>query len=117
MVTRADEQLTATFAALANATRRQILDRLSTGSATVNEIAEPFDLSLPAISKHLKVLEGAGLIARGRQAQFRPCSLEAAPLADVASWADQYRTLWGDSLDRLTTHLDHHQPSDEGSCS
>ncbi len=105
-----DERLTATFAALASATRRTILDRLASGPATVNQIAEPFDMTLPAISKHLKVLEAAGLIARGRHAQFRPCTLEPAALAAVATWADQYRSLWLHSLDRLDAYLDAQPP-------
>jgi DNA-binding transcriptional ArsR family regulator len=99
------DQLTSTFAALADPTRRAILTRLSRGEASVTELAKPFDVSLPGISKHLKVLERAGLIARGRNAQFRPCRLEARPLKDVADWVDHYRRFWEDSFDRLDNYL------------
>src|SRR5687767_16033663 len=85
------EQLDATFSALADPTRRAILARLTSGEASVNELAEPFDMSLPAVSKHLKVLERAGLIARGRAAQWRPCTLQAGPLKDIADWVEHYR--------------------------
>lgn len=98
-------RLDATFAALADATRRAILKRLATGEATVTELAAPFDMSLPAISKHLKVLERAGLISRGREAQWRPCRLEAKPLEGVAAWVDQYRAHWELRLDRLEDYL------------
>jgi DNA-binding transcriptional ArsR family regulator len=97
--------LTATFAALADPTRRAILARLASGEASVTELAEPFDISLPAVSKHLKVLERAGLVARGRDAQWRPCRLEAAPLKDVADWVEHYRRFWTESLDRLDDYL------------
>ncbi len=97
--------LDATFAALAAPTRRAILARLAAGEASVNELAEPFDMSLPAVSKHLKVLERAGLVARGRDAQRRPCRLVAAPLREVADWAEQYRRFWEESLDRLDDYL------------
>lgn len=100
-----DDQLTEIFAALANPTRRAILDRLRQGAANVGELAEPFDLTLPAVSKHLKVLERAGLIRRRRRAQFRPCEIEPATLEQVASWAEQYRDLWDTSFDRLQTYL------------
>ena len=100
-----DEQLTDTFAALANSTRRAILGRLALGAATVSEIAEPFDVGLPAISKHLTVLERAGLVQRGRNAKFRPCTLDASPIRDVASWADQYRPVWEERFDRMEQHL------------
>ena len=93
------------FAALADPTRRAIIARLAAGEATVNELAAPFDLSQPSISKHLKVLEQAGLISRGRAAQTRPCRLEPAPLQAVANWAEMYRNLWEDSLDRLDAFL------------
>ena len=96
-----DDRLDETFAALANPTRRAILARLARGDATVNELAEPFDLTLPAISKHIKVLERAGLIERSRHAQFRPCRLDPTPLADVAGWAEQYRPIWEERFDRL----------------
>jgi DNA-binding transcriptional ArsR family regulator len=99
------DQYDATFAALADPTRRAILARLAKGEATVSELAAPFDLSQPAISKHLKVLERAGLISRSRQAQTRPCRLETAPLQKVADWVEAYRHLWEDSFDRLDAHL------------
>jgi DNA-binding transcriptional ArsR family regulator len=99
------DQLDRTFAALSDPTRRAILVRLAEGEATVNEVAAPFAISLPAISKHLKVLEHAGLITRGRDAQWRPCRLEAAPLEDAADWLERYRQFWEGSLDRLDDHL------------
>ena len=101
----ATDQLSLVFGALADPTRRAILGRLADGPATVNEIAEPFDLSLPAISKHLKVLENAGLISRGRQAQWRPCTLEAEPLRTATEWMNRYRQFWEPSLGRLDAHL------------
>src|SRR5919107_398412 len=101
---RAD-RLDGTFAALADPTRRAILGRLMSGEASVTELAEPFDMSLPAISKHLKVLERAGLIMRGREAQWRPCRLEARPLKTVADWLEHYRVFWEESLDRLDDYL------------
>jgi len=97
--------LSTTFAALADPTRRQILARLAKGQATVTELAAPFDLSLPAISKHLKVLQRARLIEQGRQAQWRPCRLNAAPLRDVADWIGQYRRHWEESFERLDAYL------------
>jgi DNA-binding transcriptional ArsR family regulator len=100
------DPLSATFAALADPTRRAILARLTSGESSVTEIAEPFPMSLPAVSKHLKVLERAGLIARTREAQWRPCRLEARPLKDVADWIDHYRRFWTESLDRLEEYLD-----------
>jgi DNA-binding transcriptional ArsR family regulator len=100
-----DQRLDETFAALANSTRRAILARLADGAATVNELAEPFDAALPTISKHIKVLERAGLIVRGRQAQYRPCALDASPLAEVATWAERYRPVWEARLDRMDTYL------------
>lgn len=99
------DHLSATFAALADPTRRAILARLSTGEATVTELAEPFEMSMPAISKHLKVLERAGLVARSRQAQWRPCRLEATPLKDVAAWVESYRRVWEQRFDRLDGYL------------
>jgi DNA-binding transcriptional ArsR family regulator len=99
------DQLSTTFAALADPTRRAILARLVSGEVSVTELAEPFDMSLPAISKHLKVLERAGLIARGREAQWRPCLLEAGPLKGVAEWAEGYRRFWEASFDRLGDYL------------
>jgi DNA-binding transcriptional ArsR family regulator len=99
------DRLSNTFAALADPTRRAILARLVSGGASVTELAEPFEMSLPAISKHLKVLERAGLIARGREAQWRPCRLEAGPLKDVADWAEHYRRFWEERFDRLDDYL------------
>jgi DNA-binding transcriptional ArsR family regulator len=99
------DQLTATFSALADPTRRAILARLAAGEASVTSLAEPFAMSLPAISKHLKVLERAGLIARSREAQWRPCRLHADPLKDAADWLEHYRQFWEQSLDRLEDHL------------
>jgi DNA-binding transcriptional ArsR family regulator len=99
------DALSATFAALADPTRRAILARLATGAATVKEIAAPFEMSGPAVSKHLRVLESAGLIARGREQQWRPCRLEAAPLKEVAAWTDQYRRFWEASYQRLDEYL------------
>lgn len=109
----AEGRLDETFAALANSTRRAILARLVDGEASVNELAEPFELSLPAISKHLKVLERAGLIVRGQRAQYRPCTLDAAPLQEVSTWAEQYRPIWEGRLDRMDTYL-HQLQQDEG---
>ena len=99
------DHLSTTFAALADPTRRAILARLAAGEASVGDLAEPFDMSLPAISKHLKVLEGAGLIIRGREAQYRPCRLQPRPLGEAAGWLENYRLLWEGSLDRLDDHL------------
>jgi DNA-binding transcriptional ArsR family regulator len=99
------DSLSATFAALADPTRRAILARLISGEASVTQLAEPFEMSMPAVSKHLKVLERAGLIARGREAQWRPCRLEAGPLKDVADWAEHYRRFWTESFDRLDDYL------------
>ena len=99
------DPLSTTFSALADPTRRAILARLAAGEATVGELAEPFAMTLPAVSKHLKVLQRAGLIARGRQAQWRPCRLEAGPLKDVADWVEHYRRFWDESLDRLDQYL------------
>ncbi len=99
------DHLDTTFAALADPTRRAILARLASGEASVTELAEPFAMSLPAISKHLKVLERAGLIARGREAQWRPCRLEAGPLKQAADWLEHYRRFWDQSLDRLEDYL------------
>jgi DNA-binding transcriptional ArsR family regulator len=101
-----EDQLTDTFAALADPTRRAILARLAEGEATVNELAEPFPITLQAVSKHLKVLERAGLITRGRAAQLRPSRLAAAPLKDAADWLDRYRDFWQESFDRLEKRLD-----------
>jgi DNA-binding transcriptional ArsR family regulator len=100
------DHLSATFAALADPTRRAILARLASGAATVKELSAPFDMSGPAVSKHLRVLERAGLIARGREAQWRPCRLEPAPLKEVAEWADTYRRFWDASFRRLDQYLE-----------
>lgn len=99
------DHLSATFAALADPTRRAILARLASGEVSVTELAEPFEMSLPAVSKHLKVLERAGLIARGREAQWRPCRLEPARLKDVSDWVEEYREIWEQRLDRLGEYL------------
>jgi len=99
------DHLSATFAALADPTRRAILARLASGETSVLKLAEPFDMSLPAVSKHLKVLERAGLIARGREAQWRPCRLKATPLKGVADWLEHYRRFWEESFDRLDDYL------------
>lgn len=107
------ERLDAIFGALADATRRAILERLAAGEASVTELAEPFDISLPAITKHLKVLERAGLITRGRDAQWRPCRLEATPLREAAEWVEQYRQFWEASFDRLEEYLKELQKQQE----
>lgn len=99
------DQLSSTFAALADPTRRAILARLASGEASVTQLAEPFKMSMPAVSKHLKVLERANLIARGREAQWRPCRLEAAPLKEIADWIEHYRRFWEQSFDRLDDYL------------
>lgn len=104
---KASDNLSTTFAALADPTRRAILAHLTAGEATVTELAEPFDISLPAVSQHLKVLERAGLIARGREAQWRPCRLEAAPLREVSEWAENFRRFWDASYARLDAYLEH----------
>jgi DNA-binding transcriptional ArsR family regulator len=100
------DSLSTTFSALADPTRRAILARLVWGEASVTELAEPFEMSLPAVSKHLKVLEHAGLITRGREAQWRPCRLAAGPLKDAADWLEHYRRFWEQSFDRLGDYLD-----------
>ena len=109
------DHLSTTFAALADPTRRAILARLASGDASVGELARPFDMSLPAISKHLKVLERAGLITRGREAQWRPCRLAPAPLEDVSDWVDRHRRIWEQRLDRLDAYLQElkHQKTQE----
>jgi DNA-binding transcriptional ArsR family regulator len=99
------DQLSTTFSALADPTRRAILARLVAGECSVSELAEPFDMSLPAVSKHLRVLQRAGLIARRRDAQWRPCRIEAGPLKEIADWAEHYRHLWEERLDRLDAYL------------
>jgi DNA-binding transcriptional ArsR family regulator len=100
-----EDALSVTLSALADPTRRAILARLSRGAATVNELAAPFDISLPSISRHLKVLESAGLISRGREAQWRPCKLETAPLKQVDGWLEKYRKLWEGSFDKMDAYL------------
>jgi DNA-binding transcriptional ArsR family regulator len=116
----ASDALSLTFAALADPTRRAILARLAEGAATVKQLSAPFAISGPAISKHLRVLERAGLIARGRDAQWRPCRLEATPLREVAAWADDYRRFWDESYERLDDYLktlkdkDNHEETPDG---
>ncbi|MEX1194003.1 MAG: metalloregulator ArsR/SmtB family transcription factor [Dehalococcoidia bacterium] len=105
MTATAPDRISSTFAALADPTRRAILARLASGEASVTELAAPFEMSLPAVSKHLKVLERAGLIARSREAQWRPCRLEPAPLKDVSDWIGEYRRLWEERFDRLDQYL------------
>jgi DNA-binding transcriptional ArsR family regulator len=100
-----EDRLSQTFAALANETRRAILAHLAQGEANVNELAAPFAMTLPAISKHIKVLETAGLVVRGRQAQYRPCSIEPTRLAEVSSWAEQYRPVWEDRFSRMDEYV------------
>ena len=100
-----EDRLSETFAALASSTRRAILARLAEGKANVNELAEPFDLTLPTISKHIKVLERAGLVVRGQQAQYRPCTLDPAPLEEISAWAEQYRPVWEARFDRMDDYL------------
>src|SRR3954466_13526595 len=101
-----EDRLDETFAALANSTRRAILARLAEGGATANGVAEPFEMTLPAISKHIKVLERAGLVVRGQQAQFRPCALDAAPLEALSTWAEQYRSVWETRFDQMDDYLE-----------
>ena len=108
------DALSATFSALADPTRRAILARLASGEATVTELAEPFSMTMPAITKHLKVLEKAGLVERGRTAQWRPCRLKAGPLRDVAGWIEHYRKFWEGSFDRLDDYLKHLQSKEHG---
>ena len=108
------DRLSITLSALADPTRRGILARLARGEATVSELAEPYDMSLAAVSKHLKVLENAGLISRSKEAQWRPCKLEAAPMAEVADWVETYRRFWDESLDRLGDYLAELQKGDPG---
>ena len=105
-MTPVDERLDATFTALADSTRRAILARLLQGEATVNQLAKPFEISLPAVSRHLKVLQGAGLISRGREAQWRPCKLEVRSLRAVDDWLSNYRRFWEESFDKMEAYLD-----------
>lgn len=106
-----EDRLSATFAALANPTRRAILARLAEGEASVNQLAEPFDLTLPAISKHIKVLEQAGLVVQGQRAQFRPCTLDARPLEQVSTWAERYRPVWEARFGRMDDYLTQLRPT------
>jgi len=108
-----EDRLSETFAALANSTRRAILARLAEGAATVNELAEPFEMRLPAVSKHIKVLERAGLVVRGQRAQYRPCALDATPLEAVSTWAEQYRPVWEARFDRMDDYLKQLRPQRE----
>ncbi len=108
-----EDRLSETFAALASPTRRGILARLARGEATVNELAEPFEMTLPAISKHIKVLERAGLVVRGHRAQYRPCSLEATPLEEVSTWAEQYRPIWEARFNRMDDYIRQLRPQRE----
>jgi DNA-binding transcriptional ArsR family regulator len=107
------DPLSTTFAALADPTRRAILARLAVGEATVGELAKPFDMSLPGVSKHLKVLQRAGLVVQGRDAQWRPCQLRPEPLRDVSAWVDQYRRMWEGRLDRMDALLRELQPEEQ----
>ena len=111
----ATDQLSSTFAALADPTRRAILARLLSGERSVTELAEPFDMSMPAVSKHLRVLERAGLIARRREAQWRHCRIEGGPLKEVANWTERYRHIWEERLDRLDEYLQHLKAKEEKS--
>lgn len=105
MVRSEDDKLSQIFAALANSTRRAILARLAQGVATVNELAEPFDMSLPAISKHIRVLERAGLITQGQNAQYRPCTIDVSPLEEVSKWTEQYRPIWEGRFDQMDDYI------------
>ena len=104
-MTSEDDRLSQTFAALANSTRRAILARLAESEATVSELAEPFDMSLPAISKHIKVLERAGLITQGQKAQYRPCTIDVTPLEEISQWTEQYRHIWEARFDRMDNYI------------
>ncbi len=101
-----EDQLDQTFAALASKTRRAILARLAEGEATVNELAEPFKMSLPAISRHIKVLERAGLVTQGQKAQYRPCTIDVTPLKEISKWTEQYRPIWEASFDRMDDYIE-----------
>ncbi len=105
MMRSENDRLSLTFAALANTTRRAILARLAEGEATVSELAEPFDMSLPAISKHIRVLERAGLIVQGKKAQYRPCTLDVTPLEEISNWAEQYRHIWEARFDQMDNYI------------
>ena len=112
MTTSDENKLDQTFAALANTTRRAILARLAEGEATVNELAEPFNMSLPAISKHIKVLERAGLIVQGQKAQYRPCTIDATPLQEISNWTEQYRHIWEQRFDQLDDYINQLNPKE-----
>ena len=114
MVRGDDDRLSLIFGALANSTRRAILARLAEGEATVNELAEPFDMSLPAISKHIRVLERAGLIIQGQKAQYRPCSIDVTPLQEISNWTEQYRHIWEDRFDRMDDYLNKLKIKEQG---
>jgi DNA-binding transcriptional ArsR family regulator len=103
--TTGEDRLTETFAALANPTRRAILARLCEGEASVNDLARPFAMTLPAVSRHIKVLEHAGLVTRGRRAQYRPCTIDAGPLRDVSTWTEMYRPIWEERIERMDDYL------------
>jgi len=105
ILTTEEERLSETFAALANPTRRAILARLAEGEANVSQLAEPFDMTFPAISRHLRVLNRAGLVTQGRQAQYRPCKINAAPLEEISVWTEQYRSIWEASFDRMDDYI------------
>lgn len=107
-----DDKLDQTFAALANSTRRAILARLAEGEATVNELAEPFNMSLPAISKHIKVLEHAGLIIQGQKAQYRPCTLDVTPLQEISKWTEQYSHIWEERFDQMDNYINQLNPKE-----
>jgi DNA-binding transcriptional ArsR family regulator len=112
-MTRSDDnRLDQTFAALASSTRRAILARLANGEATVNELAEPFNMSLPAISKHIKVLERAGLITQGQKAQYRPCTINVTPLQEISKWTEQYRHIWEERFDQLDDYINQLNPKE-----
>jgi len=111
-VALSEDRLSETFSALANSTRRAILARLAHGEANVNELAEPFELTLPAISKHLKVLERAGLVVRGHRAQYRPCVLDPTPLEEISTWAEQYRPVWEARLNRMDDYIRNLHPDE-----
>jgi DNA-binding transcriptional ArsR family regulator len=112
MIRSDEDRLDQTFAALANTTRRAILARLAEGEATVNELAEPFNMSLPAISKHIKVLERAGLIVQGQKAQYRPCTIDATPLQEISKWTEQYRHIWEQRFDQLDDYINQLNPKE-----
>jgi len=111
--TISEDRLSKTFAALANPTRRAMLARLAEGEASVNELAEPFDVTLPAVSRHIKVLERAGLIVQAQRAQYRPCTLDARPLEEVSTWADQYRPVWEARFERMDEYIEQLQDNQE----